>query len=128
MISEYHINSGQPDEYYKVEEVPFIFKFFLEHGETVVKVNEVGVYELKCKGDSYSCEKVGESMTTSEMMDKIYIDKDKMYSSFIDQQLKPKTEIKIGNITIYNTKRLNWLQKNMIKFCFGFDVKNIKER
>lgn len=37
---------------------------------------------------------------------------------------KPKTEMKIGNITIYNTKSFAKFQKKMIKWCFGFDEIN----
>lgn len=35
-----------------------------------------------------------------------------------------KSIFEIGNIKIYNTKKFNWIQKKMIKFFFGFEVKD----
>lgn len=40
---------------------------------------------------------------------------------------KHKSKIIIGDWTIYNTKKFNWLNRKMIKFMFGFKVEPIKE-
>lgn len=40
-----------------------------------------------------------------------------------------KTEITIGEencmVVYYLTKHFNWFQKKMMKFCFGWDVKDV---
>ena len=36
-----------------------------------------------------------------------------------------KSSMIIGNITINNVKKFNWLQKMMIKIFFGIDIKDI---
>lgn len=58
-------------------------------------------------------------------MSDFIIDKSKIMTTTIDDNIKKsKTEMKIGNITIYNTKSFNKFQKKMIKWCFGFDEIN----
>lgn len=36
-----------------------------------------------------------------------------------------KSSMVIGNITINNVKKFNWLQKMMFKIFFGIDIKDI---
>lgn len=45
---------------------------------------------------------------------------------YTDTIVEPQynSEMKIGNITIYNTKTFNRFQKKMWKWCFGFDEIN----
>ena len=38
-----------------------------------------------------------------------------------------KSILEVGNITIYNSKKFNWLNRLMFKVFFGIKIKNIKE-
>lgn len=40
---------------------------------------------------------------------------------------KPKSILEVGNITIYNSKKFNWLNRLMFKVFFGIKITNIKE-
>lgn len=40
---------------------------------------------------------------------------------------KIKSHIKIGNLTLYNTKHFNWFHRMMWKLFFGFEIENLKE-
>ena len=35
-----------------------------------------------------------------------------------------KSEMKVGDITIMNTKHFNWFHKLMFKICFGIEIKD----
>lgn len=41
---------------------------------------------------------------------------------------KTKSHLKIGNLTIHNTHRFNWLERKMWKLFFGFEIKNVEEK
>jgi len=41
------------------------------------------------------------------------------------QEPNYRSEIKIGNITCYNEKKFNWLNRFMMKIIFGWEVKNL---
>ena len=38
-----------------------------------------------------------------------------------------RSEIKVGNMTIYNEKKFNWFNRFMMKLVFGWEVKNYKK-
>jgi hypothetical protein len=38
-----------------------------------------------------------------------------------------RSEIKIGNLTVYNEKRFNWFNRLMMKTIFGWEVTNYKK-
>lgn len=40
---------------------------------------------------------------------------------------EPKSKLLVGNMTIFNTKHFNWLNRIMFKIFFGITIKNIKE-
>lgn len=45
------------------------------------------------------------------------------YAITIISNKKPISIISVGNVHIYVDKKFNWFQKKMIKWCFGFEVK-----
>lgn len=46
--------------------------------------------------------------------------------TFIYKDPTIRSEIKIGNMTCYNEKKFNWLNRFMMKAIFGWEVINIK--
>ena len=40
---------------------------------------------------------------------------------------KIKSHLKVGNLTIHNTRRFNWFERKMWKLFFGFDIENVEE-
>jgi hypothetical protein len=38
-----------------------------------------------------------------------------------------RSEIKVGNMIIYNEKKFNWFNRFMMKLVFGWEVKNYKK-
>lgn len=38
-----------------------------------------------------------------------------------------RSEIKVGNMTIYNEKKFSWFNRFMMKLVFGWEVKNYKK-
>lgn len=46
------------------------------------------------------------------------------YAKFYSDDIK--SILKLGNLNINITKKLNWFQKIMWKICFGITVENIK--
>ena len=36
-----------------------------------------------------------------------------------------KSKIKFGEISYFTKQRFNWLQKKMLKICFGFEVEDV---
>lgn len=72
-----------------------------------------------------SNEEYCEIMDNSNFMSDFTFDTGKIsISNIYDNTERPKTEMKIGSITIYNTKFFNKFQKKMLKWCFGFDEIN----
>ena len=60
------------------------------------------------------------------MKDKNYIADDQIYGYGIELPKPPITTIYIGKDTgvqIGVDQKFNWFQKKMIKWCFGFEVK-----
>lgn len=61
-----------------------------------------------------------------ELKNKNCIFKDTFYGHSIDIPKPPITTIYIGGnpgIEVGVDKKFNWFQKKMIKWCFGFDIK-----
>ena len=61
------------------------------------------------------------------MENKFILDSDVIF----DQKIKDGSLIKIGKnrqISITTDRRFNWFQKKMIRWCFGFEVVNYKEK
>lgn len=52
---------------------------------------------------------------------------DKIIEMKFFQEPSYRSEIKIGNITCYNEKKFNWLNRFMMKIIFGWEVKNYKK-
>ena len=65
------------------------------------------------------------------MEDKNYtLDTERLYAHGIEFPKPPITTIYIGKDTgaqIGVDKKFNWFQKKMIKWCFGFEVKENKD-
>ena len=38
-----------------------------------------------------------------------------------------KSHLKVGNLTIHNTHRFNWIERKMWKLLLGFDIENVEE-
>ena len=38
-----------------------------------------------------------------------------------------RSELKIGNLTVYNEKRFNWFNRLMMKIIFGWEVTTYKK-
>ncbi len=59
---------------------------------------------------------------------------DKIIMTVIDENITTqelqsppvKSKIIIGNLTIFNTKKFNWINRLMFKLVFGIKVENIK--
>lgn len=45
------------------------------------------------------------------------------YTTITIQNKKPISIISVSNVHIHVNKKFNWFQKKMIKWCFGFEVK-----
>ena len=58
-------------------------------------------------------------------MNKVTMTKTELKVEIIEP--KPKSKLLVGDMTIYNTKHFNWLNRIMFKIFFGVTIKNIKE-
>lgn len=61
---------------------------------------------------------------------RIYEEKEKVWIK-IDRPVSPKdikTYLKIANITIGITKKINWFQRLMYKIFFGIEIERLEEK
>lgn len=58
-------------------------------------------------------------------------DKITVIDEYVTQELQSplvKSKIIIGNLTIFNTKKFNWLQRKMFKIFFGIEINNLESK